>query len=195
LASLVLERLHVDRLQLQQQPVFQFVPDEVAGFGSVAQARYAIENAQVLATRSRSHYVGTEHLLAALVVPDNAAESNATLILLEPFSVDRAAIDRELASLTACSLVWRLEFSPERGSEVFWRKLERDVFTWREATCVKLAASIRDDQAFDRLPILGDALEEAGCTDQGVLRHCRESVSKHAGWCWLLEELLNEPGG
>jgi hypothetical protein len=47
---------------------------------------------------------------------------------------------------------------------------------------------VYDERAFDRMPVLGDALEEAGCTDEGVLSHCRSGV--HARGCWVVDALL-----
>jgi hypothetical protein len=44
---------------------------------------------------------------------------------------------------------------------------------WRSETVVALATGIHFDNAFDRVPILADALEEAGCDDEDVLTHCR----------------------
>jgi hypothetical protein len=52
-----------------------------------------------------------------------------------------------------------------------------------------LAATIYDQHRFDDLPFLGDALEEAGCTDEMVLNHCREP-GLHARGCWVLDALL-----
>jgi len=52
-----------------------------------------------------------------------------------------------------------------------------------------LARSIYDGRAFDRMPILGDALEDAGCADATVLGHCRQSET-HVRGCWLLDLLL-----
>jgi hypothetical protein len=58
-------------------------------------------------------------------------------------------------------------------------------------TVRKMAEAIYDDRAFDRLPILADALEEAGCTDRAVLDHCRGSGA-HVRGCWVLDLLLGK---
>src|SRR5262249_19803546 len=44
---------------------------------------------------------------------------------------------------------------------------------WRTPIVLHLAQAIYDDRAFDQLPILADALEEAGCTDADLLGHLR----------------------
>ena len=49
---------------------------------------------------------------------------------------------------------------------------------------VKLARSIYEERAFDRLPLLADALEEAGCDHADILAHCRQS-GEHVRGCWL----------
>jgi hypothetical protein len=61
----------------------------------------------------------------------------------------------------------------------------------------KLAQVIHDEAAFDRLPILADALEDAGCPDGDLLRHCREPDG-HVRGCWavdLLRGLDGTPSG
>jgi hypothetical protein len=63
---------------------------------------------------------------------------------------------------------------------------------WRNETAVALARGIVADAAPDRLPILADALEEAGCDDPQVLRHCRECPD-HRPHCWVLGDLLDRP--
>jgi carbon storage regulator CsrA len=60
---------------------------------------------------------------------------------------------------------------------------------WKEGTVPRLARAIHDDRAWDRLPILADALEEAGCTDAAVLGHCRSGTA-HSDGCWLVDEIL-----
>jgi hypothetical protein len=54
---------------------------------------------------------------------------------------------------------------------------------------VRLARAAYDVRAFDRLPILGDALEDAGCDDEALLAHLR-GPGHHALGCWALDALL-----
>jgi hypothetical protein len=63
--------------------------------------------------------------------------------------------------------------------------------TWAGGTVVQLAEGVYEDRAFDRMPVLGDALEEAGCDDQAVLRHCRQSEG-HVRGCWVVDLLLGK---
>jgi hypothetical protein len=60
---------------------------------------------------------------------------------------------------------------------------------WNHHCVVRLAQAIDDEHDFSRMPILADALEEAGCDDATILRHCREP-GEHARGCWLLDRLL-----
>jgi hypothetical protein len=54
------------------------------------------------------------------------------------------------------------------------------------STVKQLAESIYQDRAFDRLPILADALEESGCRQEEVLKHLR-SRGEHVRGCWALD--------
>jgi hypothetical protein len=60
---------------------------------------------------------------------------------------------------------------------------------WLTPTVVRLARGIYEGREFDCLPILGDALEDAGCTDEMLLGHCR-SAGPHARGCWVVDLLL-----
>jgi hypothetical protein len=62
---------------------------------------------------------------------------------------------------------------------------------WNDAIVVKLAQGIYDDRAFDRLPILADALEDAGCAETTILDHLR-SPGPHARGCWPLDLILGK---
>jgi hypothetical protein len=58
-------------------------------------------------------------------------------------------------------------------------------------TVPKIARVIYDEQAYDRLPILADALEEAGCDKEEILNHCRQP-GFHVRGCWALDLLLGK---
>jgi hypothetical protein len=60
---------------------------------------------------------------------------------------------------------------------------------WNHRTIPGIARGIYDDRAFDRLGILADALEDAGCTDAVILNHCREPGT-HVRGCWLIDLLM-----
>jgi hypothetical protein len=60
---------------------------------------------------------------------------------------------------------------------------------WNGGCVVRLAQRIYDERDFAALPVLADALEEAGCADADILRHCREP-GPHARGCWALDLLL-----
>jgi hypothetical protein len=62
---------------------------------------------------------------------------------------------------------------------------------WRSRTVVALATGIEADRAFDRLPILADALEDSGCDDADLLAHCRRN-GPHARGCWAFDRILGE---
>ncbi len=58
-------------------------------------------------------------------------------------------------------------------------------------TVVGLAEAIYADRAFDRLPILADALEEAGCDNADILSHCRGD-GPHVRGCWVVDLVLGK---
>lgn len=70
-------------------------------------------------------------------------------------------------------------------------KAVRTWLTWNDATVTKIAQSIYDERRFEDLPILADALEDAGCDNEEILRHCREP-GEHARGCWVIDLLLGK---
>jgi hypothetical protein len=62
---------------------------------------------------------------------------------------------------------------------------------WRTADVLGLARGIYDERAFDRLPLLADALMDAGCADEQVLGHCR-SDGPHVRGCWVVDLVLGK---
>jgi hypothetical protein len=62
---------------------------------------------------------------------------------------------------------------------------------WRTADTVGLARGVYEDRAFDRLPLLADALMDAGCADEDILAHCR-SDGPHVRGCWVVDLVLGK---
>lgn len=71
-----------------------------------------------------------------------------------------------------------------------WRPISHN-HSWLSADVKTCAQAIYDDRAFDGLPILADALEEAGCTDADILGHCR-GPGPHLRGCWLVDLILGK---
>ena len=69
--------------------------------------------------------------------------------------------------------------------------VQRHWLTWNDRTIPKLAQTIYDDRRFDLLPILADALEEAGCDNADILAHCR-GPGPHVRGCWVVDLLLGK---
>jgi hypothetical protein len=96
-----------------------------------------------------------------------------------------------------------------------WEELELKVcgtpspswLQWNDGTVLKIAQSIyggagfaelpilsgdhQDARRFADLPILADALEDAGCADAAILEHCR-SGGEHVRGCWVVDLLLGK---
>jgi hypothetical protein len=69
--------------------------------------------------------------------------------------------------------------------------IDPTILRWNNGTIPKLAQAIYDERAFDRLPVLADALEDAGCTSEELLSHCRAG-GEHMRGCWAVDLLLGK---
>jgi WD40 repeat protein len=61
---------------------------------------------------------------------------------------------------------------------------------WVSSTVIALARGIRDENALDRLPILADALQDAGCDDIDILILCRDPNATTLRASWVLDLIL-----
>jgi hypothetical protein len=68
--------------------------------------------------------------------------------------------------------------------DVAWRR-------WNDGTIPKMAQSIYNDRAFEQLPVLADALEDAGCNNSDMINHCR-SPGPHVRGCWVVDLILGK---
>jgi hypothetical protein len=98
------------------------------------------------------------------------------------------------------TVAWRVTWDLEELPQDVACRLLREVFgnpfspiavdpTWLTPTVLDLARKAYEDRAFDRLPILADALEDAGCENPSLLTHLR-GPGPHVKGCWAVDLVL-----
>jgi hypothetical protein len=68
--------------------------------------------------------------------------------------------------------------------------LDPSWLTWHDGLLVSMAQRIYESRDFKDMPVLADALEEAGCTNPDILGHCRQQGAVHVRGCWVIDCLL-----
>jgi hypothetical protein len=63
---------------------------------------------------------------------------------------------------------------------------------WRTDTAVSLARQMYESREFSAMPILADALQDAGCDNDDVLNHCRDATATHVRGCWVVDLVLGK---
>lgn len=99
-----------------------------------------------------------------------------------------------------------MQLRARRAESPFLSALLRDIFgnpfrpspplpsaalAWSDGTVRRIAEGIYEERAFDRLPILADALLDAGCDNEELIAHCR-SDGPHVRGCWALDLILGK---
>jgi hypothetical protein len=107
------------------------------------------------------------------------------LVLVEEGLVSREDAEHEVAELDVQARERAWDWMCQNGR----RLIDPNWLTWNDGIVRKLAQGIAEERAWDRLPILADALEEAGCLNSELLEHCRAG-EKHTECCWLTDLLL-----
>jgi hypothetical protein len=103
---------------------------------------------------------------------------------------------------TAVRLLTQAEYGTDAPQPVH-ADLSRDIFgnpfrpvtfspTWRTSTAVSFARQMYDARDFSAMPILADALQDAGCDNDDVLSHCREAGATHVRGCWVVDLVLGK---
>jgi hypothetical protein len=113
-----------------------------------------------------------------------------------------AIADAPLAVYSGHRLLTRA-LPPEYANEcVVQADLVRDIFgnpfrsfelkpEWLTLDVLSLASGMYDSRDFGSMPILADALQDAGCDEEEVLTHCREA-REHVRGCWIVDLLLGK---
>jgi hypothetical protein len=98
---------------------------------------------------------------------------------------------------------YSLATNREGGAELSLAILLRDIFgnlfrpvsfspDWRTGTAVSLARVMYESREFSAMPILADALQDAGCDNDDILSHCRDATQLHARGCWVVDLVLGK---
>ena len=161
-----------------EEPLWPQVWDDGGGF----QPGWGAGTAAVAATMlvgAAAFDLGDAYLAA-----EAEAERAQEKVLREGAAPSRAWA-HQMALLSAC--VRDIFLNPFRPSPC----LPPAVLCWNDGTVYRLAQGIYDERAFDRLPILADALLDAGCDDEDLIAHCR-SAGPHVRGCWAVDLILGK---
>jgi hypothetical protein len=125
-----------------------------------------------------------------------AAEAAAPLT---PEAATRSAFDAAVErGAVPGATAWAVEALGAPARERLLRDLFGNPFRpvvlapeWRTPTVLAIAGGTYAERAFERLPYLADALEDAGCQSVELLEHCRGPVF-HVLGCWALDSIMGK---
>jgi hypothetical protein len=122
---------------------------------------------------SRISAIGTEVILSAMLTTDKGSLQNRNLIL-------------HMHGLNEWPRDWLVR-------EIFGHPFRpfQMLPEWRTADVLGLANKAYDERKYDLLPVLADAMEEAGCQNLEFLIHLR-SEGRHVRGCWALDAILGK---
>ena len=168
----------------------------VEGRASSSELDNARTNATLVNLDERNGAISDAVIAASLVSMREVADSDGTLS-----TIDSAwAIAGSASQWAAKAAARSAGYYPERLVQC---QFLRDIFgplpfrpitldpRWLTSTVVDVAQAIYDERAFDRLPILADALMDAGCDSEEIIRHCR-SEGTHVRGCWVIHQILGK---
>lgn len=140
----------------------------------------------------------TEELVELRGQRRNGADDLGPIVELERAVADLARGEILLSLLHA----WQADCTRQKDWLVLIRDLLQGTMStvtvqptwkkWNDQLVEKVARTIYDEARFDELPILADALEEAGCDHPLLLSHLR-SPGPHYRGCWALDWVLEHP--
>jgi hypothetical protein len=161
----------------------------------------AFRSARIAFEEARENASGFEEEHASLVAFDANEAVECTVSSANGYEVALAASDwtsRTAADAARdhnilqrewdahCRLLQDIFGNPVRPS-----RLEPSWLTWNGGSVRALAQTIYNEQNAEVLPILADALEEAGCDNTDILSHCR-SPGPHVRGCWVVDLILGK---
>lgn len=101
---------------------------------------------------------------------------------MEPRGIDAASVAQVWANQTLANLVRELVGNPFQPVAF--------AAEWRTDTAMLLARQMYESRDFGAMPILADALQDAGCHNADILNHCRDTHAEHVRGCWVVDCIL-----
>jgi hypothetical protein len=130
-----------------------------------------------------------ENVLLVSLVPEQvsswateAASSGGDKALAGQQTQTKALWDELRSHCTLLRDIFGNPFRPPPAIDPAW-------LVWNDGTVKRLAEAIYEQRRFSDLPILADALEDAGCADAVLLEHLR-GPEPHCRGCWAIDLLL-----
>ena len=111
------------------------------------------------------------------------ARQECRAVASEVYNAYSAAVDAAAQHLVMRAVVWEVAGNPFREPH-FSEELRTD-------TAMSLACQMYDNREFSAMPILADAIQDAGCDDEVLLAHCR-NPGEHVRGCWVLDLVLGK---
>jgi hypothetical protein len=147
---------------------------------------------QTAGAYSSSMNLWIDRILGALLEAHDGACAEWTFYNCLDYAKTRI-VDVPLSGRTPCTLTQVVHQLHEMLYDVAgnpYRPVKNDP-QWGTETVLGLARSFYDDRSYDCLPILADALMDAGCFDDEILNHCR-GKGPHVRGCWVVDLLLGK---
>ncbi|MCI0703357.1 MAG: hypothetical protein L0241_19940 [Planctomycetia bacterium] len=113
-----------------------------------------------------------------------AVEAHTGAVLMAPVpqvEFDAATAEQAIIMRT---VVWEVVGNPFRTVSFS--------ASWRTDTAMSLARQMYESREFSAMPILADALQDAGCDNEDLLAHCRDTKLVHLRGCWVLDCVLGK---
>ena len=145
----------------------------------------AIWGAVGVAERYADGLASQQELAAAHRAACKIADRQTGLAIMDEWTATRRTV--LIKPAVQCALLWEafLPIYVNAASGVSCP------FSWISSTVHALATFIYDERKFQLMPILADALQDAGCEEQVILSHCRGD-GPHVRGCWVIDLILGK---
>lgn len=186
-------------LPLFDAPEFREVVEAVEGYADGVVSEAALASARERATVTAERFAADEflaELARAVATVGHPTHSSEPLGVASFYGIIDATT---LMTILAGYLeLWPAR--PEYLSGELFRPLWPDVMgphevsfdpEWWTDIAAAIAAQMYEARDFTAMPILADALQDAGCDDENVLAHCR-SPEPHVRGCWVVDLVLGK---